>query len=191
MEKLPVEAGATFDLDDVLMVADQGEVEVGAPYVAGAKVTATVKSHGRGKKIKIIKFRRRKHSRKQMGHRQDYTEIEISAITANGKTSVATQSEKRASAGADTDAVATKLFDAPDGEPDDLKKISGVGPVLEKKLNALGIYRFSQVAAFTPEQIEAVDQRLNFKGRIERDDWLSQAATLAAGGETESSKKAE
>ncbi len=73
------------------------------------------------------------------------------------------------------------LFTAPEGDPDDLKKISGVGPVLEGKLHALGITKFAQVAAFTPQDITNVDDRLSFKGRIERDNWLEQAAELANG----------
>jgi len=73
------------------------------------------------------------------------------------------------------------LFAKPEGEPDDLKQISGVGPVLEGKLHDLGITKFAQVAAFTPEQIVMVDDRLSFKGRIERDEWLKQAAELAKG----------
>jgi small subunit ribosomal protein S2 len=72
---------------------------------------------------------------------------------------------------------------------DDLKKISGVGPVLEGKLNALGITSFQQIVDFTPARIEEVDSELNFKGRITREDWVAQATTLAAGGETEFSKK--
>ena len=73
------------------------------------------------------------------------------------------------------------LFAKPEGEPDDLKQISGVGPVLEGKLHDLGITKFAQVAAFTPEQIAQVDDALSFKGRIERDEWLKQAAELAKG----------
>ncbi len=73
----------------------------------------------------------------------------------------------------------TALFATPEGAPDDLKQISGVGPVLEEKLHALGITKFAQVAAFTPEQIAQVDDALSFKGRIERDEWLKQAAVLA------------
>jgi len=73
------------------------------------------------------------------------------------------------------------LFTAPEGDADDLKKISGVGPVLEKKLNALGVTTFAQVAAFTVEDIAKLDDALNFKGRIDRDNWLEQAAELAKG----------
>lgn len=82
VEKLDAEAGASIDLDKVLMVANGDDIKVGAPYVSGGKVTATVKSHGRGKKIRIIKFRRRKHHQKATGHRQYYTELEITGISA-------------------------------------------------------------------------------------------------------------
>ncbi len=74
-----------------------------------------------------------------------------------------------------------KGLDAPNGEADDLKKISGVGPVLEKKLNDMGIFHFSQIAEFTLDEITKVDDELNFKGRIERDDWMGQAKTLIEG----------
>ena len=73
------------------------------------------------------------------------------------------------------------LFTAPEGAADDLKKISGVGPVLEKKLNGLGITTYAQIAAFTADDIAKVDEALSFKGRIERDNWLQQAADLAKG----------
>ncbi|MEP0520842.1 MAG: 30S ribosomal protein S2 [Hyphomicrobiales bacterium] len=73
------------------------------------------------------------------------------------------------------------LFDAPDGDADDLKLISGVGPVLETKLHALGIKKFSQVAGFSADDIARVDDALSFKGRIERDNWVDQATKLAAG----------
>ena len=82
VEKLPVEAGASVDISDVLMVGDGDNVTVGAPLVDGGIVKATVVSHGRHKKIEIVKFRRRKHHQKRTGHRQDYTEIEITDISA-------------------------------------------------------------------------------------------------------------
>jgi NADH-quinone oxidoreductase subunit E len=77
------------------------------------------------------------------------------------------------------------LFAAPAGAPDDLKLISGVGPVLEGRLNGLGITKWSQVAALTPEQIAQVEGSLNFAGRVARDNWLAQAEVLARGGEAE------
>lgn len=81
VERLDSAEGDTVELDSVLMIADGEALKVGTPYVQGGKVSAVVKSHGRGKKIEIIKFRRRKHHRKQMGHRQSYTELEITSIS--------------------------------------------------------------------------------------------------------------
>ncbi|OOZ36752.1 50S ribosomal protein L21 [Solemya velesiana gill symbiont] len=82
VEKLGTEEGSSVELDKVLMVADGDDIKVGTPYVEGGKVTATVKSHGRGKKVNIIKFKRRKHHLKRQGHRQWYTELEITGISA-------------------------------------------------------------------------------------------------------------
>ena len=82
VEKLGVEEGGDVEFDQVLMVADGDDIKVGAPLVDGGKVTATVVGNGRGDKVKIIKFRRRKHHRKQMGHRQSYTEVKITGISA-------------------------------------------------------------------------------------------------------------
>jgi predicted flap endonuclease-1-like 5' DNA nuclease len=75
------------------------------------------------------------------------------------------------------------------GGADDLKLISGVGPALEKKLNDAGITRFEQIANMSAEDVERIEEQLSFKGRMERDDWAGQAKILAAGGETEFSKK--
>ncbi len=83
IEKLDVEKGATVELDQVLMVGEGEDVKVGTPYLEGGKVTATVVEHGRGEKIRIIKFKRRKHHMKKMGHRQDFTRIEITGIAAS------------------------------------------------------------------------------------------------------------
>ena len=82
VEKLDAEEGSEIELDQVLMVADGDNIQVGTPVLESGKVKAKVKSHGRGKKVEIIKFRRRKHHRKQMGHRQSYTEIEVTGISA-------------------------------------------------------------------------------------------------------------
>lgn len=82
LEKLDVETGSAVEFDQVLLVANGDEVKVGAPLVSGGKITAEVVSHGRGEKIKIVKFKRRKHSRKQAGHRQWFTEVKITSINA-------------------------------------------------------------------------------------------------------------
>ena len=82
VEKLDGEEGSTVKIDRVLMVADGDKVSVGTPTLDKASVTAKITAQGRADKIEIVKFRRRKHSRRQMGHRQSYTEIEVTDIKA-------------------------------------------------------------------------------------------------------------
>ncbi len=82
VEKLDAAEGESVDLDQVLMVVDGDDVKIGTPVLDGGKVTAEVKSHGRDDKVGIIKFRRRKHHMKRQGHRQAYTELEITGISA-------------------------------------------------------------------------------------------------------------
>jgi large subunit ribosomal protein L21 len=82
LEKLNTEVGGNIDFDRILLVANGDDVKIGAPVVEGAKVSAEVVSHGRGKKVRIMKFKRRKHHMKQMGHRQWYTEVKITGISA-------------------------------------------------------------------------------------------------------------
>ena len=147
VESLDADEGDTVSLDQVLMAGDGADVAIGSPLLSNASVSATVVSHGRGKKVDIVKFRRRKHYRRQMGHRQNYTELEITAIngvsagSSGGSSSSApapkpdakpaaekvdakpaSDSADQAAAGAAT----LKFLDAPNGSPDDLKKILGI-----------------------------------------------------------------
>jgi large subunit ribosomal protein L21 len=82
VEKLDAAEGDSVELDRVLMVVDGADVKIGAPVLDGGKVTAQVKAHGRGDKVEIVKFRRRKHHMKRQGHRQAFTELEITGISA-------------------------------------------------------------------------------------------------------------
>lgn len=82
VETLPHEAGNTIDFNELLLVSNGEDVEVGKPHVDGGKVTAEVVSHGRARKVKILKFRRRKNSIRRAGHRQNYIELKITAISA-------------------------------------------------------------------------------------------------------------
>jgi large subunit ribosomal protein L21 len=82
LEKIEVATGDSVTFDKVLMVKAGEELKIGAPYVDGGKVTAEVISQGRHAKVKIVKFRRRKHSMKQAGHRQWFTEVKITGISA-------------------------------------------------------------------------------------------------------------
>jgi large subunit ribosomal protein L21 len=165
---------------EVLMVGDGDKTQIGAPLVGGASVAAEIVEQSRGPKIIIFKKRRRHNYRRRNGHRQDLTTIRITEILLDGKAPAKpTKKDDAAPAGEEL----APMFDAPSGPADDLKKISGVGPVLEKKLNALGITTYAQVAAFSEEDIERVDDVLNFKGRIARENWPEQAAKLAVGSE--------
>jgi len=203
VESLDADEGETVSLDQVLMAGDGADVAIGSPLISNASVSATVVSHGRGKKVDIVKFRRRKHYRRQMGHRQNYTELEITAIngvsagSSSASFASAPATEKPAAkkpAPVKTDSAADnaaggaaagtlKFLDAPNGTPDDLKKILGIGSVLEEKLNGMGVYHYSQVAEFTATDIENINTHLNFPGRIERDEWIPQAQELMKGGE--------
>ena len=80
LEKLEVATGETIEFDTVMMVANGDDIQIGAPILAGVKGTAAVVAHGRGEKVKIVKFRRRKHSRKQQVHRQWFTDVKITGI---------------------------------------------------------------------------------------------------------------
>jgi large subunit ribosomal protein L21 len=200
IEKLEGEAGDTVVFDSVLLVGGEGEAQVGAPLVDGATVAAEIVDQGRGRKIIIFKKRRRQNSRRRNGHRQHFTSVKITEILTGGKAPAkaakkatpakteAAPAEEKAPAKAKAKKAPAKaaaaegaaLFSAPAGDKDDLKKISGVGPVLEGKLNALGVTQFAQVAAFTADDIAKLDDALSFKGRIERDNWLEQAAAFAA-----------
>ncbi len=89
VERLAADEGAKVEFDKVLMVGEGENVNVGAPYVKGGKVSAKVKAHGRGRKVKVVKFKRRKNYLRTKGHRQDYTEVEITSIAGGGKSKTA------------------------------------------------------------------------------------------------------
>lgn len=181
VESLAVEAGDKVTLDQVLMIGDGDNVQVGTPTL-DSTVEATVLSNGRGKKLRIVKFRRRQNSRTRTGHRQNYTELEITKIGGKGaaKKAAPKKEAKPKAEKAEKKTAPKKATKKAEGA-DDLTKISGVGPVIVGKLEALGITTFQQIADFTAEDIERIDNELNFKGRIERDDWVKQAKEFLAG----------
>jgi len=166
LEKIEAPTGETIQFDEVLLVTDGDNITIGTPIVEGAAVTAEILSHGRGDKIRIIKFRRRKHSMTRQGHRQWFTEVKITEILASGAKKVPVKK------------VAAKKADAVPADGDDLSKLTGVGPVLVKKLVEAGVTRFAQIAAWSVEDIASIDEKLNLKGRVERDDWIAQAKEL-------------
>ena len=201
VEKLAADAGETVQFNEVLMVGST----VGTPLVDGAAVQAEVVDQIKGEKVIHFVRRRRKHSSKRTkGHRQQLTLLKVTEILEKGgdksgvKAAVGAGSVAGvAVAAASAKKAAPKKADAPKAEPkaeapkkeaapkaaagaDDLKKLSGVGPALEKKLHENGVTSFAQIAAWGPEEIADMDEKLSFKGRIERDGWVDQAAALAA-----------
>lgn len=86
--------------------------------------------------------------------------------------------EKAPSVGARVDEARGMVYDSPPAEVDDLEVISGVGPVLAEKLNSIGVYRFEQIANWTERNVQEFDELLSFKGRIEREEWITQAKAL-------------
>ena len=81
IERLDGEPGASVEFADVRLVGEGAQVKIGTPRVAGGKVTATILRHGKGTKVSIVKFRRRKHYLRQKGHRQMFTEVKVTDIT--------------------------------------------------------------------------------------------------------------
>ena len=82
VEKLDAEPGATVEIGEVLLIGNGDDIKVGAPMLKGGKVTATVEKHGKGEKKVIVKFRRRKHYLRQGTHRQQFTQVKITGISA-------------------------------------------------------------------------------------------------------------
>jgi large subunit ribosomal protein L21 len=203
IEKIAGAEGDAVAFGEVLMVGGDDGVTVGSPLVAGASVAGEIVAHTRDAKILVFKKRRRKNSRRSHGHRQFHTTVRITEILTDGKAPAKARPKAAPKAKA-APAVESKAAKPPvaakppkpvaaprpvapararaGAAGDDLKKLSGVGAVIEKKLNGLGITTFAEIAAWTAADIARIDESLNFRGRIERDDWVGQAKKLAAGG---------
>jgi large subunit ribosomal protein L21 len=191
VEKLAADAGETVQFNEILMLGGDAPV-VGSPRVDGAAVQAEVIDQIKGPKtINFVKRRRKHSSQRTKGHRQQLTLLRVTEILSSG----ADASGIKAAVGAGSVASAAPVAAAkPAAKPaakakvaspaaaagaDDLKKLSGVGPALEKKLHAAGVTSFAQIAAWTDADVAAMDEQLSFKGRIEREGWIAQAAELA------------
>ena len=209
VEKIAADAGEKVQFNEVLMLGGDKPV-VGAPFVDGAAVQAEVVDQIKGDKVIHFVKRRRKHSSKRTkGHRQQLTVLRVTEILEKGgdKSGVkaaigagsvavaavdvaakpAKKAEKKAEAPkaeakkAEPKKAAPKKAAKADAGADDLKQLSGVGPALEKKLHEAGVTTFAQIAAWKDADIAAMDEKLSFKGRIEREGWVEQAKELAKG----------
>lgn len=203
VEKLAADAGETIQFNEILMLGGDAPV-IGAPFVADAAVQAEVIDQVKGDKVINFVKRRRKHSsQRTKGHRQKLTLVRVTEILNSG----ADKSGVKAALGAGSVSAsaiaavvepasktktakpaAAKATEAKPAAPKagkaaaggDLKKLSGVGPALEKKLMAAGVTSLEQVAAWTEADVTKIDEELSFKGRIEREGWIVQAKELTA-----------
>jgi len=174
IEKLSAAAGDTVTFDQVLMIGEGAGITIGAPTVAGAVVTAEVAADVRGPKLITRKKRQRQTYRRTIGHRQDLMEVTITSINTDGKAPAKKAAAKKEDA---PKSEAAPAADAPAG--DNLKKLTGVGPALEKKLNGAGITTFAQIAALTEADIAKLEEELSLSGRFAKDGWVEQAKELA------------
>lgn len=187
VEKLAGEKGESVQFNDVLMVGGTDSPKIGTPLVDGASVAGEVIEQTRGDKVIVFKKNRRQGYRRKKGHRQLLTCVRITGIGTDGKAPAKKAAAKKPAAkkddapAADEAKAAAPKAKAADAGADDLSRISGVGPVLVKKLSDLGYTTLQQIADMTPEQVSEVDEALSFKGRIDREEWIEQAKELIAG----------
>ncbi len=195
VEKLAADAGEKVQFNEILMVG----ATVGTPLVEGAGVQAEVIDQIKGDKVIHYVKRRRKHSsQRTKGHRQQLTLLRVTEILekgadksgvklaiGSGSAPVTDVPAKPAAKKPAPKAEAPKAVAAPKAPKaaaggDDLKKLSGVGPALEKKLHEAGVTSFAQIAGWGAAEIAEFDEKLSFKGRIEREGWVDQAKALEA-----------
>lgn len=196
VEKLAANAGDKVQFNEVLMIGGDSPV-IGSPTVEDAGVQAEVIEQFKGPKtINFVKRRRKHSSKRTKGHRQQMTLVRVTDILASGASAsgimaaengagfgfaatapVAKPAKAKAAKPADEAPKAAEetQSEAPAAAADDLKELSGVGPALEKKLHDAGVTSFAQIAAWTEEDVADMNEKLSFKGRIEREGWIEQA----------------
>ncbi len=172
VETIVADVGATLTLSDVLMVAHSDQVKVGTPLLSGASVSATVVSQGRHDKVKIFKMRRRKHYQKHQGHRQNYSEIFITAISDGAGNTVASETAPVIKAAVD-----------------DLSKIEGVGPKIALVLSSNGITTYAQLAKADPAAVQEMLKKSSGRFNMAKPQTWPQQAELAASGNWDALKK--
>ena len=196
IEQIPADVGSTITFNEVLAVGSGADLVFGAPLVSGAKVDATVVSHGRGDKVTIFKMRRRKHYQRHGGHRQNYTEVFFSVIFgANGtelaKADAPVISAPVALAASGSTVAAAKPVAAKkaakvrgkarDGS-DDLELIEGIGPKIAGLLKAAGIDTFDALAKAPVDKVQEVLEAGGSKFNLAKPaTWAEQAALAASG----------
>ncbi len=172
VESIAADIGAALILSDVLMVSNSDQVKVGTPLLSGATVSATVVSQGRHDKVKIFKMRRRKHYQKHQGHRQNFSEIFITAISDGAGNTAASDKAPE---------IKTKA--------DDLIILEGIGPKIAQVLANNGITTFAQLAKAEPAVIQEMLKKSRGRFSLAKPETWPQQAELAAAGNWDALKK--
>ncbi|MGI9374405.1 MAG: 50S ribosomal protein L21 [Hyphomicrobiales bacterium] len=194
VERLNGEAGDTVEINEVLMVGGEGTPRIGTPFVEGAMVAAEVVEQTRAGKIIVFKKKRRHNYRRKHGHRQNLTALRILGIGLDGKKPAKKAAAKKDAPKKDDapkkqaakkdDAKEAKKTEAKAAKADivdDVSLIGGVGPVLVKKLAEAGVTSLKQIAELDAKAAAELDEKVDLKGRIEREEWVEQAKELLAG----------
>ena len=172
VETITADVGANVTLSDVLMVANNDQINVGTPLLSGATVNATVVAQGRHDKVKIFKMRRRKHYQKHQGHRQNFSELFITAISDGAGNTVASETAPVIKAKAD-----------------DLIIIEGIGPKIAQVLAANSITTFAQLAKAEPTAVQDMLKKSSGRFSLAKPETWAQQAELAAAGNWDALKK--
>ena len=200
IEQIPADVGSTITFNEVLAVGSGADLVFGAPLVSGAKVDATVISHGRGDKVTIFKMRRRKHYQRHGGHRQNYTEVFFSGIFGADGTELAKADAPAMSAPvelASADVAGAPVAAAKPGAAkkaakvrgkardgsDDLELIEGVGPKIAELLKAAGIDTFDALAKAPVEKVQEVLEAGGSNFNLAKPQTWAEQAALAASGD--------
>jgi large subunit ribosomal protein L21 len=182
IEKLEAEAGDVVVFPEVLMVGGDAGITIGAPFVAGASVSAEIVRQARGPKTISFRKRRRQNSKRKKGHRQDLTIVRISEILVDGAKPSKAAAPKKAAPAAEAKPQGIAAMPAAGAmDSSNLSLIAGIGPTIEKKLRAAGITSWEQIASWTDADLEAKDKELALRGRAKREEWVEQAKELLAG----------
>jgi large subunit ribosomal protein L21 len=178
VHRLQDEEGAKVSFDNVLLLDNDGQVQVGAPAIDGAQVSAKILRHLKGDKVIVFKKKRRKGYKKKNGHRQYLSEIQIESIVASGAKKAEKKEEKKAEP-KKTEANKEMPVKKVASKADDLKKIEGIGPKIASTLAEGGISTFESLANSKPADISEIIK--DVRGNHVTDTWPQQARLAADG----------
>lgn len=166
---LQAEKDDSVEFDNILLLDDDGKVQVGAPSVKGFKVTAKVLEHVKGDKVVVFKKKRRKGYKVKNGHRQNFTKLLIEDILSG--------SASKSSSAKSSKATEKKAKTA--DSKDDLTKIKGIGEVFQTELNKLGFNSYNDIASMKAADKEKIADEIDGVTEETLDDWIKQAKSLS------------